>query len=459
MKAKSIIYLLLLCFTHNLVLGQELIYEKIQTDELAVCSIRETETDACITIIADKSLQLGFRSSNERLEEFMYNKEDIGSQTHYYMRFKTDPDHNMDRRFEVFTKINPNPLIIELSWLLPNKLEIYSVTAIPCYESVFREGNTLFLAGKYQDAREKYVKAQSCYDAPLDGELEKKIVQIDSLITWIEKANESMSLLDYNTAIIYYWKVTNVNSFDQPIIAKRNTAIQKQMAYCTKCLNIANRYYKEHEYDNAMELYQRAIDQDCNDKDSCQIKIEKIKDIIVSKRNRYKVFTLELGISKFEEPRLMLPISFSVGRYSDHKAGGYFSFATNPAFFNMLRSDYSKATQADIGISFGVNFRPIKPRITQYVPLWLYFGTGYTFMGAYLYQDASGEEVRYEGGELPDAKLKFTAYHAIPFETGLLLKLKWFALRYTFQYRFATKLDTQEYIQPFMHSFGIGVCF
>jgi tetratricopeptide (TPR) repeat protein len=440
-----------------LVLAQELVCDTVPVDKSTICSLGET--DACITIIADKSLELGFRSTNENLEDFLSNKENIGSKVHYYLHFKTTPPYNFDRTFEVFTKKNTNPLVLDLSYLLPKELRIYSITAIPCYDPVFREGNTLFLAGKYRAAREKYVNAQSCFDAPLDGELEKKIVQIDSIMAWIEKADESTLLLDYNTAITYYWKIILVNSFDQQVVNKRNAVIQKQMAHCNKCLITADKYHKEGEYDRAMEIYQRAINQDCNNKKDFLAKIDEVKKRIESRKNKYRVFTYELGLNKLENPDLMLPISFSTGKYLDYKVGGYFTFVTNPAFFNMLRSDYSKAMQADIGISFGMNFRPIKPKITKYVPLWLHFGTGYTFMGAYVYKDASGEDIRYDGGDLPDAKLKVVPYHAIPFETGVLIKIKRLALRYTFQYRFATELDTREYMSPYVHSFGIGICY
>jgi hypothetical protein len=76
-----------------------------------------------------------------------------------------------------------------------------------------------------------------------------------------------------------------------------------------------------------------------------------------------------------------------------------------------------------------------------------------------LYQDENNESIRYEGGTLPQSALKLTLYPAIPIETGVLIKLKWFALRYTFQYRFAIKMESKDYINPFMHSFGIGICY
>jgi tetratricopeptide (TPR) repeat protein len=463
MKAKNIIYLLsLLCLIHNSAPAQELVYDTIPVDESVKCTLGET--DACVTIIADKSLDLGFRSTNEKIEDFMSNKENIGSQTHYYLHFKTVMPNNMDRKLEIFTKINPNPLMIDMSYLLPKSTLILSVRALLCYDPVFREANTLFLAGQYQAARDKYVKTRDCFDAPppSENDIEQKIIQIDSIIVWIERADESMLLLDYNDAVTYYWKVVSINPFDQHTVSKRDIALKKQLEHCSKCQATADKYYMEHEYDNALAIYQRAMDQNCSAGAESEARIEEVKKIIDSHKNKYQVFTYEFGTGKSDNPglsSLQLPISFSTGKYMDYKWAGYFSFASNPAFFNMLRSDYSKAVQSDIGISFGLNFRPVKPDQTKYVPVWFFFGTGYTFMGAYHYSDASGEEVRYEGGDLPETELKRVPYHAIPFEAGLLLKIKWLALRYTFQYRFATKLDTREYMNPFVNSFGVGLCF
>jgi tetratricopeptide (TPR) repeat protein len=361
MKTKNIINLLLLCFTCNLVPAQELVYDTISAGKSVVCSLGET--DACVTIIADKSLELGFRSSNEKLIDFMSNKENIGSQTHYYLHFKTTMPHNMNRKLEIFTKTNPNPIIIELEYLMPKQTLIFSVRAIPCYDPVFREGNKFFLAGQYQAARAEYVKAQSCFDVPppSENELEKLLVQIDSIEAWIKIADESMLLLDYNTALTYYRKVISLNSFDQQTRRKRDAAIDKQSTHCKKCAKAAYRYYKEHEYEKALELSQLVVNQGCNDKQYYDTLIVKIHRIIEARKNKYRVFSYEFGISNFKNPNIMLPISFSIGKYLDQKVGGYFSFCTNPAFFNMLRSNYSKAVHADIGISFGLNFRPIKP--------------------------------------------------------------------------------------------------
>jgi tetratricopeptide (TPR) repeat protein len=458
-------FIALFFFYGTKVSAQNLIYEEqIKKDD--ICTYGEDL--ACVTIIADKSLSLGFNSNLETPEQILatMNKVEVGDLIHYTLHFKTGTEDIKDYRNRILeissSKYPKNVLKIYLENLLPKESVTFLVTLKKCYEPLFSEGNTLFFAGKYQEAREKYEKAKDCLDkkdaALAEGEVEKKIVRIDTIMAWIEKGIESMSLLDYDMAVKYYTKVLAENPSDHPTVAKRDAAIKKQLEYCEKCEKTAYRYYKEHEYDKALELYQRVVDQICNNKARNQAKIDTIKIMIDNQKSRHRVFTYEYGIGNADNLNLKLPISLSTGKYYDNRAGSYFTFATNPAFFSML-SDYSKAVQADIGISFGVNFRPIKPRVTKYVPVWLFFGTGYTFMGAYHYTNADNENVRYEGGDLPDAELKFKPYHAVPFESGLLVKIKMLVLRYTFQYRLATKLDTREYMNPYINSFGIGVCF
>lgn len=457
-----------LCFLYgNNMVAQNLEYEE-QTKKDDICTYGNVH--ACITIIADKSLNLGFNSNLETPEQILstMDKVVVGDLIHYTLHFKTGKEGIRDyrnRTLEISSSLYPKKLLkIFLDNLQPKESQTYLVTLTKCYDPLFSEGNTLFFAGKYQEAREKYVKAKDCLDKKntslKEGDVEEKIILIDSIMTWIEKADESMLLLDYNTAITYYGKVTSINPLDQQNTIKKDNAVHKQGKYCYKCLTTANRYYERHEYDKALELYKRLIDENCDNKEINEIAIEDIRKKIEEQKYRYSVFIYEFGLGISKKSKIMLPVSFSTGKYLDNKVGGYFSFATNPAFFNMLRSNYSKASQADIGISFGINFRTVKPRVTKYFPVWLHFGIGYTLMGAYHYKDSSGkEEFRYEGGKLPDTELNLVAYHAVAFETGLLLKLKWVALRYTFQYRFATKLETQEYMNQFMQTFGIGLCF
>jgi tetratricopeptide (TPR) repeat protein len=465
-------FIALFFFYENRILAQNLEYEnKTRDDE----SCTYTDVHACVTIIAEKSLNLGFNSNCEHPQDILSTMEKvtIGDIIHYTLHFKTgiEIEYNRDyskRILEISSsKYSMEPLKISLYNLQPKESHTYQVILKKCYELKFREGNTLFFAGKYPEAREKYVETQSCFDrhetSLVEGELEKKIIQIDSIIAWIEKAEESMLFLDYGTALNYYTKITIANPNDHHIANKRTFAAKKQNEHCIRCLKLAEQFYKDHIYDESKTVYERLIDQNCKNDSIYRIIIEDIQKRIKAQKNKYIAFTYMFGISKFKQPYLMLPIAFSIGKYPDFKVGGYFSFATNPAFFSMLRSDYPKAVQSNIGISFGLNFRLVRPqetkKATKYFPIWLYFGTGYSLMGAYLYKNTSGDEVRYLGGDLPDTNLKLVDYHAIPFETGLLIKIKMLAIRYTFQYRFAIDLDTQEYMSPYMHNFGIGVCF
>jgi hypothetical protein len=79
-------------------------------------------------------------------------------------------------------------------------------------------------------------------------------------------------------------------------------------------------------------------------------------------------------------------------------------------------------------------------------------------MGAFTYKNADEEEIRYEGGDLPAEKLKAVPYHVPIAEAGMTVKITRLVLRYTFSYRIANE-EKRNYVQPFMHSVGIGVCW
>jgi hypothetical protein len=124
----------------------------------------------------------------------------------------------------------------------------------------------------------------------------------------------------------------------------------------------------------------------------------------------------------------------------------------NTDFINMIRSDYPSAVKPNAGISFGWTVRPEK----KHVPVWIHFGTGYNFSGAYHYTNEDKEEIHYQGGDVPEEKMKLSIYHAIPLEAGILLKIKRLAIRYTYQYRLPTSRKYDNYIEPSIHSIGIG---
>jgi tetratricopeptide (TPR) repeat protein len=454
MKTKGLFYFLcsLFCLYNSFAFSQELVYKEITKYEDPSCFIGKT--DACVTIIADKSLNLGFRSNLDR--DILNSQETLGQQIHYYLHFKPGLEFKA-RVLEVFALTNPQALKIPLPDLQPKEAQTYLVTVISCFDAHFQEGNKLYVAGQYQSAKAKYEEAQRCFDKSLDGELEKKIVQIDSILVWLDVANESFELLDYAKASRFYDKVHTINPADETTNAKRKQALEKREYYCEQYFKKAKYYLDELEYDKAEQMLRKNVLSGCVNREISAAYIDTVNFIIQKKKDRTTAFTYQLGINQFENPDFVLPLSFSVGSYKTKKGGGYFTFFSNPAFFNMLRKEYAKAVQGNIGFTTGGTFRPEK----RYVPLWIHIGAGYSLSNAYTYASENSENEIYYGGNSLETEMKKVFYHAVPLEAGILLKINWFVVRYTFQYRFAITNDNKikDYVSPYIHSFGIGVCW
>jgi tetratricopeptide (TPR) repeat protein len=279
----------------NNIIAQDLRYEEQIKEEDDICTYDLVH--ACITIIADKSLDLGFNTNLETPKQIVSTMDTVvvGNLIHYILHFKTGQEgfkDYTDRTLEITSAQYPKTsLKIPLDQLQPTESHTYFVTLTKCYEPLFSEGNTLFFAGKYQEAREKYVQSIACADKKsaslIEGDAEKKIVRIDTIMSWIAFADENMLLLNCDVAIKYYDKVLTENSTDQPTITKRDAAAQKQLVYCSKYEQAAYRYFKGYDYDKALELYKKAVDQNCYNKYSCLSKIDTINRIIDSQKKRY----------------------------------------------------------------------------------------------------------------------------------------------------------------------------
>jgi tetratricopeptide (TPR) repeat protein len=456
------ILLLILCLCGNVLFAQELVYEDITEivtkDDVLPRRCMIGKSDACVTIIADKSLNLDFRSNVENKEEFYHNQANISDKIHYYLHFKMDNAHR-NRKLEVFSKLTPLPLVIYLNELLfPDVAVFYSVDVVRCFDALFQTGNKLFAAGEYLSAKAKYEEAQNCFDKSLDGELEKKIVQMDSMIAWQNTADRNFLLLDYQNAYVYYNKIYSANQNDEKNVKKMRLTSIKNNEFCKKYIQQAGKYYYTQEYEKALIMYEKLTNGDCFYKDSAVNMVKKVEKAISARNDKRGVFTYEFGFSNHLE--FKLPIGFQIGSYNTKKAGFYWSVFANPEIFETFRNNYPKTINGNIGTTMGFTFRPIsrKPKYDK-VPIWLHLGAGYSLMSHYQHKNESGSIVDYNGGNIENIDLTFKPYHIVPFEAGMTVKIWDFVLRYTFQYRFATYTKAQDYIYPDIHKVGIGFCW
>jgi hypothetical protein len=138
------------------------------------------------------------------------------------------------------------------------------------------------------------------------------------------------------------------------------------------------------------------------------------------------------------------PFGITTGAYKEKIFSGYFSIRFNADLIESMRKNYDKGKKSELDVSAGWTTMKITT-----VPIWGFFGIGYTGVAEWDYGDTASES----------EKPTFRVFSAISPEIGILGKLGPVALRYTFQYRFALNKDRQDYIGRFGHVFGLGFCF
>lgn len=416
---------------------------------------------ACVIITAPKELQLQFESTMDAKVNIAAVEESGGSNVHTLHFFTGSQYRGRILKITSQTSLTPTSLPLNLS---PKEVHRYFVSDPDAgiggkYLSLRAEGIALFKTAHYNEAKVRYQMAKECTDYisyKENSDIDVRINNIDSILQYRDFADESFDLLDYKAARDAYSKIIALNA-DDDYARKRYAESQSlQNQSCNRYMTTADSYFKEHEYEKAKELYEKVILQNCPRQELANAKLQEIAKIGINRRQQRTVFTYEIAKN--------LPIGFSIGGYKNRKTGGYFTLKTNSDLFNMFRSNYKEAECPEVDISGGLNFRPVK---NKYAPIWINIGVGYTLLGAYYFTNDAGEEILYEGGELPETfDSSPEIYHAISPEIGLLGKVPLgkksrvgIAIRYTFQYRFAIKSETQDYIRKTSHGFGIGLCF
>jgi len=452
------ILLLMFAAAHLSALSQGLSVVEDKSSQTFNC-IGRTETEACVRIVANKSLELSFSSSVDA-EVYIASKTEVGANIVYELSFPTDKIEYTERRLTIRCQLFPNGETISLL-LEPKESLIFNVSVSECYKTVMKDAADLFRQSLYKEAKEEYKKAKECFDAPADGEATVKIFVIDSILNWKKQADASFDLLDYREAREYYNKIIKYNFQDQYALNRSKECAKKYDQHCLDCFSKAEVYFSTGEYRQAKILYDKVIKQNCDQKFTANSRLKEMKVDSIKRLDQSTVFTYEYANN--------VPIGFSIGSYKNKKGGFFITFKSNTAFFNMIRSQHKKGMRHEANLSAGGNFRPVK---NKYVPVWINIGLGYTGIGDYYSYDIIMEggaakkiDVLFTGGELPE-DYRHIFKHAISPEIGLLGKIPFgpkssvsLALRYTFQYRIALEVASQDYMKPVAHGFGIGICF
>jgi tetratricopeptide (TPR) repeat protein len=429
---KSFFLLLtILCFSNYRATSQKLVVERDSDAVQGLCTVGET--DACVIIVADTLLRLTFESSMDAKVNIV-SKREIGSSFQYLLRFPTGYVYEK-RVLEIISPIASSVEIEDFN-LQPKESRTYIVSAPRCYLDAYKEALELFRKGSYDESKEKYKHATKCFDVPLDENTASKIAIIDSIQLLKKIADKSFEIADYDNALMRYQKILSYNQEDQVIAIRYAECIAQKDQSCIKYFTDAEKYFNQNETERAKKLYEQVIMKGCGTY-YYQISTERL-NTIEEKVKPTKVLTYEWVSTA--------PIGLSIGSYKDRKTGGFFTIQTNIDMFETLRSNYAKSKRPEVDVAFGWTTRPVR----KHIPIWIFFGPGYTGVGEYIYEDEENQS-----SEKP--KLHF--YHAISPEAGLLLKLGPVALRYTCQYRFALKKETENYVKPVKHIFGLGFCF
>jgi tetratricopeptide (TPR) repeat protein len=407
------------------------------------------ETNACLNIITDKRLALDLVSYSDKNEDKgsewgIVKVDTLGNEIYYSIKFPTGYEYR-NRLITLTVSLTiVNTKILGASYdialnLLPGQSIYYNILLCECAAPLIASGKTNFLAGNYQKAKTDYTASQNCYDKPTDESVEKTLLNIDTIISYLNAADINFELLNFKDAKKYYDSVVLKNPNDHITNRKRKETNNKLEEWLYRYTNRANLYFVNHEYEKAQLLYQIVAKESYDNQILHNNTIDRL-DLIKQKLEDIKfkstVFNYEFGFNKISHTDIVLPIGFSWGGYRDKRGGFYFSLRTNTDLFEAIRQNYEKAARPDISITMGGSVRPVK---NKYVPVWLFFGTG--------------------GIMVATCADKFDPYFAMPFETGILIKYKRLAVRYTFQYRYAFQSEHIDYIGKMIHFVGIGIAY
>ena len=454
MKNRFFTLLALLLTVAGTAFAQRTLEVKDVTTSLNVFSGKDTE--AGIVISCPSNMQISFESTHDKTVD-VYNKEEKGEETFYYLKFNTGRRYR-GRKLTIRTD-DFAPITLDAT-LEPKELKQYQLLdpdadfVYGCYYEYRKRGIEFFQNSMYTEAREQYNIAKECSDCPADNNLEQLIANIDSIETWQKLAADAFDLLDYSKADDLYGKIMQLNPQDSNASNKRYEARRLSGNDCTQYYNNAEVYKENGEYDKALELYQRVIDQNCSNSLLASEQVKRIKLLQQNRNQKSAVIAYEYSGSA--------PIGITVGSYKTRKTGSYFSLSFNTDIFEVMRSNFDKVSDAELNISAGFTICPVKQ-----APVWIFFGPGFTGIGTYENEDGSAYVKNSYVENATDEKVEGKVYEkptlkvhsAISPEIGLLGKIGPVVLRYTFQYRFAVSKDDADLIKKSRHVIGAGICF
>ena len=425
--------------------------------------------EAAVIVRCHASIPLKFSSTmDKRVQPFRTDLQ--GSDSVYYIAFPTGNRY----RGRILSMMSPGYITVEYALELQPKqivsLELTDPNALVdagCYREHRNRGVLEFKSMNYDEARNQFVVARQCSDVDMI-ENDRNIALVDSILALRRQGDQTFNLLDYRKAADYYDAMLALNPNDRYASERYSLCMRNFRKDCDVTFTQAEFYFNERAYDKAKELYQRVINDDCNQKALATDRLNYITMTQTTKKDHARVFTYEY--------RKDVPIGFSYGKYNMRKVGGFFSLDISSKVFDAVRSEcrYGDEKFPEFNVGFGWTVKIANP-------VWIFFGPGFTGKMYYgKYKENSGSEKHYPNAKglapnpetdldkdmfLNDPEERDEAERHINFASaispvgGLCIKYSFFALRVSYQYRFTLQKDLSDFMGPQRLSVGFGVAF
>lgn len=431
------------------------------------------DNKAVVIIKCNQSIPLTFESSMDKSAK-PYNTTIEGSDKVYYIEFPTGNRYR--GRILSIMSSGYSTVAIDLDDLHPKQavtlraIDPNSLVDAGCYRGHRNKGVQEMKNMNYKEARDQFEVATECSDVDT-AENNKNLALVDTIMFYRERAEELYKLLDYSSASVYFNKVMDLNPYDNFASNRYNSCVTKFLTECEMDSKQADFYFDEKQYEKAKILYERAVKNDCPTKVQAQQQLNRIELLLNQRQSHARVLTYEYTKDA--------PIGFSYGKYNMHKSGGFISMSLNGKFFDMMRSNCKTPDAPELNLAMGWTLKIANP-------VWVFFGPGATakiYYGDYAVNEDQDDIYPNDKGYPNDPsgilkpttddsskkKKKKSVYTsndekanmawAISPVVGICVKYSYFAVRFTYQYRFAMNTNLKDFMGTQRLSIGIGASF
>lgn len=423
---------------------------------------------AVVVVKCNKTIPLMFESTMDKTAD-PYNTLAEGNDSIYYIEFPTGSRYR-GRQLSIKSP-GYNTVTISLEDLKPKQavtllaVDPNSMVDAGCYRGHRNRGLEELKKMNYNEARIQFEVATECSDVDTI-ENNENLALVDSIIYYRNKAELLFKMHNYREAANLYKKVLMYNSYDSYANDRQAECMLKYVDECSMTMEQAQYYDSEKQYQQALPLYRQIVENDCPSRLLAQQQINRIELLLNQRKNHSRVFTYEYTKDT--------PIGFSYGKYNMHKVGGFFGMSVNKNVFDMMRNDCTVGDMPEVNVNFGWTIKIASP-------VWVFFGPGATvkcYYGDYkpiglkdkIYPNKDGfpndpdnklvvGSDQKEGSVYTNNDTKANAAWAISPVAGIAVKYSYFALRLTYQYRFAMDTNLKDFIGQQAFSVGVGVSF